>query len=120
MRTRTLYKVTINLNYLYYTDKEEMYDTGDVLKWFLNDCHEGELEQDGVCEILEITDPSEVEEFGGGYPVYNDLGEEIDLDEICKSFQTPEAMVYRLEKLGYKITPPASKKPAAKKPSRKK
>lgn len=104
--SKKLFRVDLNLKYLFYTDKTILH-TQDVLKWLEKDCHSGELDDDDTCVITEIDDPEDVDDFPENYTVYSDDKTcEINLGDIFKTWNTPEAMVAKLKKMGYKITPP--------------
>lgn len=104
--TKKLYRVDLNLKYLVYTDTE--YGQEDVLNWIKNDFHSGEL--DDACEISEVKDAEEVEDFTDleieYCPYYTDAKDENTYlcDIIDNLGLDAKKLIKRLESLGYKVT----------------
>jgi len=85
-KNKNLFRVDINLSYLVYTDQEN-YTESDVLKWFKDDFHSGEFDEENALSILKVESSEQVQDFLDreiDYCVYytNDEDESASVSEL--------------------------------------
>jgi|LakMenE01Jun11ns_1017448.scaffolds.fasta_scaffold9575112_3 hypothetical protein len=113
-KTKNLFRVDLNLKYLVYTDKEK-YTQDDVFDWIKNEVHSNELDADGALEIEKVESSEQIQDFLDmdiEYYVYYTDGEDdsTSIDTLVEELGLDaSALVDRLKKLGYTVTPPTKK-----------
>lgn len=101
MKKGKLYRVDVKISYLQYNDDGAELQENDVIQWFANSFHRGELDDEGRCIITEVIDRSQVEDFSLGYNVY---GTDLLLEDIINDLGlNASEMIRKLEKLGYTV-----------------
>jgi hypothetical protein len=86
-----------------------------VLDWIKNDVHSGEFDSDGALEIEKVESSEQIQDFldmDTEYYVYytDDEDDSTSIDTLVEELGLDaSALVDRLKKLGYTVTPPTKK-----------
>ena len=105
-----LYRVDINLSYLFLTKNKEYGSKEDVVEWLNDSAHTGELDSENDKEkfsVKEVKSLEDVEDYDLGYfpysdeirqdePTLEDIKDELGLDT--------QIMIKKLKALGYSVT----------------
>jgi hypothetical protein len=113
MKEKKLFRVDINLSYLFLTDDPDYGDKHDVTEWIEKDFHSGELDAETKDDTIgnkficqEVTDINQVKDYNSGYVCYGDNADETDLENLTIELGLDaKIMIDRLTKLGYTVSP---------------
>ena len=113
-----LFRVDLNLKYLFLTTKEKYGSQADIMHWLKNHMHEGELDnfwedEDTRMVVEEVADTSQIEDFSKDYSpyspddLYDESLQERSLESLIPELNLDSAEMIRiLKSRGYKIEQP--------------